>query len=81
MTILGWTCLIAVFFLTAVISVVTGGTSLITVPVLMQFGIEPHVAVSANSRRLKQIVDLHFTPCFPALQARLAVWAMMMQKL
>ena len=48
MTVLGWTCLIAVFFLTAVISVVTGGTSLITVPVMMQFGVEPHVAVATN---------------------------------
>ena len=36
------------FFLTAVISVVTGGTSLITVPVMMQCGIEPHVAVATN---------------------------------
>ena len=48
MTTFGWTCLIAVFFLTAVISVVTGGTSLITVPVMMQFGIEPHAAVATN---------------------------------
>ena len=40
--------LIIVFFLTAVISVVTGGTSLITVPVMMQCGIEPHVAVATN---------------------------------
>jgi uncharacterized membrane protein YfcA len=43
-----WLCLIAVFFGTAVISVVTGGTSLITVPVMMQFGVEPHVAVATN---------------------------------
>ncbi len=48
MTTLGWTCLIIVFFLTAVISVVTGGTSLITVPVMMQFGIEPQAAVATN---------------------------------
>jgi uncharacterized membrane protein YfcA len=41
-------CLVSVFFLTAVISVVTGGTSLITVPVLMQFGIDPHVSVATN---------------------------------
>jgi uncharacterized protein len=41
-------CLIAVFALTAFISVVTGGTSLITVPVMMQLGIEPHVAVATN---------------------------------
>jgi len=40
--------LAVVFFLTAVISVVTGGTSLITVPVMMQFGIDPHVSVATN---------------------------------
>lgn len=40
--------LMIVFFLTAVISVVTGGTSLITVPVMMQCGVEPHVAVATN---------------------------------
>jgi uncharacterized membrane protein YfcA len=37
-----------VFFLTSSISVVTGSTSLITVPVLIAFGIEPHVAVATN---------------------------------
>ena len=37
-----------VFFLTSSVSVVTGSTSLITVPVLIAFGIEPHVAVATN---------------------------------
>jgi len=37
-----------VFFFTSIISVVTGSTSLITVPVMIQFGIEPHVAVATN---------------------------------
>jgi uncharacterized membrane protein YfcA len=41
-------CLAAVFFCTAVISVVTGSTSLITVPVMLQFGFEPHAAVATN---------------------------------
>jgi len=41
-------CLIVVFVFTALISVVTGGTSLITVPVMMQIGINPHVAVATN---------------------------------
>jgi len=40
--------LAVVFFFTAVISVVTGGTSLITVPVMMQCGMNPHVAVATN---------------------------------
>ena len=38
----------AIFFLTSVISVVTGSTSLITVPALLQFGIHPRVAVATN---------------------------------
>jgi len=37
-----------VFFLTSVISVVTGSTSLITVPVMIALGIEAHVAVATN---------------------------------
>jgi uncharacterized protein len=48
MTTLGFACLIGVFTFTAFISVVTGGTSLITVPVMMQVGISPHVAVATN---------------------------------
>lgn len=48
MTAAALVCLIAVFALTAFISVVTGGTSLITVPVMMQLGIDPHVAVATN---------------------------------
>lgn len=40
--------LIAVFFLTSILSVVTGSTSLITVPVMISLGIEPHVSVATN---------------------------------
>ncbi|MFZ0815002.1 MAG: sulfite exporter TauE/SafE family protein [Candidatus Sulfotelmatobacter sp.] len=40
------------FFITSVISVVTGSTSLITVPVMIEFGIEPHVAVATNMMAL-----------------------------
>src|SRR4051794_9809836 len=40
--------LIIVFFLTSVIGVVTGSNSLIAVPVMFQFGIEPKVAVATN---------------------------------
>lgn len=42
------TALIAVFFFTSLISVVTGSTSLITVPVMIALGIEAHVAVATN---------------------------------
>jgi uncharacterized membrane protein YfcA len=44
--------LVAVFFVTSVISVVTGSTSLITVPVMIAFGVEPHVAVATNMMAL-----------------------------
>ena len=40
--------LIAICFVTSVISVVTGGTSLITIPVMIILGIEPHVAIATN---------------------------------
>jgi len=40
--------LIVIFFLTSVIGVVTGGNSLITVPAMLAFGIEPRVALATN---------------------------------
>jgi len=40
--------LIAVFFFTSLISVVTGSTSLITVPVMITMGIEAHAAIATN---------------------------------
>jgi len=40
--------LIAVCFFTSVISVVTGSTSLITVPVMIALGIEAHIAIATN---------------------------------
>jgi len=36
------------FFVTSVVGVVTGSNSLITVPVMFQFGIDPKVAVATN---------------------------------
>jgi len=36
------------FFITSVVGVVTGSNSLITVPVMFQFGIDPKVAVATN---------------------------------
>lgn len=44
--------LVAVFFVTSVISVVTGSTSLITVPAMIALGVEPHVAVATNMMAL-----------------------------
>jgi uncharacterized protein len=40
--------LIAIFFFTSVISVVTGSTSLITVPAMISLGMEPHIAIATN---------------------------------
>lgn len=40
--------LAAVFLVTAAIGIVTGSNSLITVPLMFQFGIEPRVAVATN---------------------------------
>jgi hypothetical protein len=40
--------LMLIFFLTSIVSVVTGSTSLITVPVLFQFGIAPRTALATN---------------------------------
>jgi uncharacterized protein len=40
--------LILLFFVTSIIGVVTGSNSLITVPVMFQFGVDPKVAVATN---------------------------------
>ena len=40
--------LIILFFVTSAVGVVTGSNSLITVPVMFQFGIEPRAAVATN---------------------------------
>jgi uncharacterized membrane protein YfcA len=40
--------LTVIFFLTSVVGVVTGSNSLIAVPVMFQFGIDPHMAVATN---------------------------------
>jgi hypothetical protein len=40
--------LIAIFFVTSIVSVVTGSTSLITIPAMISLGIEAHVAIATN---------------------------------
>jgi uncharacterized membrane protein YfcA len=40
--------LVVIFFLTSAISVVTGSTSLITVPAMLQLHIEPRMALATN---------------------------------
>src|SRR5437867_9154153 len=48
MTLIQTVVLIILFFATSFIGVVTGSNSLITVPVMFQFGIDPKVAVATN---------------------------------
>lgn len=48
MTFLDLIALVLIFFLTSVIGVVTGSNSLITVPAMLHFGIEPRVALATN---------------------------------
>ncbi len=48
MTVAKLLILVAVFFLTSLVSVVTGSTSLITVPVLIAVGVEAHIAIATN---------------------------------
>lgn len=43
-----WIILIVLFALTSVVGVVTGSNSLVTVPVMFQFGIDPKIAVATN---------------------------------
>ncbi|MCD9189094.1 MAG: sulfite exporter TauE/SafE family protein [Pyrinomonadaceae bacterium] len=40
--------LIILFFITSAVGVVTGSNSLVTVPVMFQFGVDPKVAVATN---------------------------------
>ncbi|BAU65701.1 hypothetical protein STA3757_30910 [Stanieria sp. NIES-3757] len=40
--------LVVIFLIVSIISVITGSTSLITVPVMLQFGIEPRTALATN---------------------------------
>src|SRR5438874_4069713 len=48
MAVYAFAVLMIIFFLTSVIGVVTGSNSLIAVPVMFQFGIDPRVAVATN---------------------------------
>ncbi|HEY9818024.1 MAG TPA: sulfite exporter TauE/SafE family protein [Candidatus Obscuribacterales bacterium] len=50
----GWELVVlaGIFFLTSAISMVTGSTSLITVPVLLQAGVVPQVAIATNMAAL-----------------------------
>lgn len=43
-----WIILVLLFFVTSVVGVVTGSNSLITVPVMFQFGIDEKTAVATN---------------------------------
>jgi uncharacterized protein len=51
-----------VFFATSVISVVTGSTSLITIPVMISLGIDPRVAIATNMLALTLMSIGGFAP-------------------
>ncbi len=40
--------LAGIFFVASIISVIAGSTSLITVPVMLEFGVEPRIAIATN---------------------------------
>jgi uncharacterized membrane protein YfcA len=44
-----------IYFAIALVTVVTGSTTLITVPVMLQFGIEPRIAVATNMLALSML--------------------------
>jgi uncharacterized protein len=44
--------LVVIFFFTSLISVITGSTSQITVPVMIELGIDPHVSIATNMMAL-----------------------------
>ncbi len=48
MSLTSFILLIVLFFLTSIIGVVTGSNSLVTVPVMFQFGIDEKVAIATN---------------------------------
>jgi uncharacterized protein len=48
MSLLSLAILVVVFFCTSILSVVTGSTSLITVPAMLQLGVEPRSALATN---------------------------------
>jgi uncharacterized membrane protein YfcA len=60
--------LVLVFFVTSGISVVTGSTSVITVPVMFQFGIDPRTAVATN---MFALTFMSFGGTLPFLKSKL----------
>jgi len=48
MTAIELTLLVIIFLVASIVGVVTGSNSLVTVPVMFQFGIDPRVAVATN---------------------------------
>jgi hypothetical protein len=59
--------LISIFFVTSSISVVTGSTSLITVPAMFQFGISARVAIATN---MFALTFMSVGGCLPFLSQR-----------
>ena len=72
MTIKALLLLILLFFIMSAIGVVTGSNSLVTVPIMFQFGIEPKVAVATN---MFGLTFLNIGATIPFIQKDLVVGA------
>jgi uncharacterized membrane protein YfcA len=59
--------LTVIYLITSVVTVVTGSTTLITIPVLLQFGVEPRTAVATN---MLALMMLSFGGVLPFLPTR-----------
>lgn len=79
--------LTAIFLAASIISVITGSTSLITVPVMLQFGIEPRIALATNMLALtlmsiggtlpfigKRMIDRRRLPLLIVLTLAGSIW-------
>jgi uncharacterized membrane protein YfcA len=77
----GWSvaAVTLIFFAISLVTVVTGSTSLIAIPVLLQFGIEPRTAVATNMLALALLsvggmLPFVNTPAIDRPRAPLLVW-------
>ncbi len=53
MSVASLAALAVIFFVTSLVTVVTGSTTLITVPLMLQFGLEPRTAVATVEHGLR----------------------------
>lgn len=71
--------LTVIFFAISLVTVVTGSTTLITIPVMLQFGLEPRTAVATNMLALAMLsfggmLPYLGTPAIDRARAPLLIW-------